>query len=61
MSIKLISLIDKARPRRALFTTFTFSISWFEAIIVPALRRWGCEQIDVLVDARYARRSTDEA
>lgn len=61
MSVKLISLIDKARPRRALFTTFTFSISWFEAIIVPALRRWGCEQIDVLVDARYARRSTDEA
>ncbi|MGA4196587.1 hypothetical protein ACI2VG_05820 [Ralstonia nicotianae] len=61
MSTKLISLIDKARPRRALFTTFTFSISWFEAIIVPVLRRWNCEQIDVLVDARYARRSTDEA
>lgn len=61
MPVKLISLIDKARPRRALFTTFTFSISWFEAILVPALRRTGCEQIDVLVDARYARRSTDEA
>ncbi|WP_321910229.1 phospholipase D-like domain-containing protein [Paraburkholderia sp. J11-2] len=61
MSVKLISLIDKARPRRALFTTFTFSISWFEAILIPALRRAGCEQIDVLVDARYARRSTDEA
>ncbi len=61
MAVKLVSLIARARPRRALFTTFTFSISWFETIIVPALRGCKCEQIDVLVDARYARRSTDEA
>lgn len=50
-----------ARPRRALFTTFTFSLSWFEALILPALRQSNCEQIDVLVDARHASKSTDEA
>jgi hypothetical protein len=61
MAVKLKQLIATAHPRRALFTTFTFSISWFEAIVIPALRDSGCEQIDVLVDARYARRSTDEA
>lgn len=61
MQKKLISLIRDAKPRRALFTTFTFSLSWFEALIVPVLRANGCEQIDVLIDAREACKSTDEA
>jgi hypothetical protein len=61
MSNTLISLIKMARPRRALFTTFTFSLSWFEALILPTLRQSNCEQIDVLVDARQACKSTDEA
>lgn len=61
MSNTLISLIKIARPRRALFTTFTFSLSWFEALILPTLRQSNCEQIDVLVDARQACKSTDEA
>lgn len=57
----LVSVIKMARPRRAIFTTFTFSLSWFEALILPALRQFNCEQIDVLVDARQACKSTDEA
>ncbi len=61
MSNTLISVIKMARPRRALFTTFTFSLSWFEALVLPALRQCNCEQIDVLVDARQACKSTDEA
>lgn len=61
MSNTLVSVIKMARPRRALFTTFTFSLSWFEALVLPALRESHCEQIDVLVDARQACKSTDEA
>ena len=61
MSNTLVSVIKMARPRRALLTTFTFSLSWFEALILPALRQGNCEQIDVLVDARQACKSTDEA
>lgn len=61
MQKSLLSLIRDARPRRALFTTYTFSLSWFETFILPALRKCGCEQIDVLVDSREERKSTDEA
>lgn len=61
MQTKLISLIRQAQPSRALFTTFTFSIAWFEAIVVPTLRTCGCKQIDVLVDAREACKSTEDA
>jgi len=61
MQKTLLSLIHEAKPRRALFTTYTFSISWFETFALPALRNLGCEQIDVLVDAREACKSTEEA
>ncbi|AUT67043.1 hypothetical protein [Paraburkholderia hospita] len=61
MQKSLLSLINEAKPRRVLFTTYTFSISWFEAFILPALRNCGCEQIDVLVDASEACNSTKEA
>lgn len=61
MQTKLIYLIHKARPKRALFTSFAFSIAWFESVVLPALRAVGCEQIDLLVDARDASVSTEEA
>ncbi|MFL9977346.1 phospholipase D-like domain-containing protein [Paraburkholderia graminis] len=61
MQKTLLSLINEARPRRALFTTYTFSVSWFETFVLPALRNVGCEQIDVLVDATEACKSTEEA
>lgn len=52
MSNTLISIVEMARPRRALFTTFTFSLSWFEALVLPALRPSALQQIDVLVNAQ---------
>jgi len=61
MQRTLLSLIQEAKPRRALFTSYTFSIFWFETFLLPALRNCGCEQIDVLVDAREAQKSTEEA
>lgn len=61
MQRDLLSLIREGRPRRVLFTTYTFSISWFETFILPALRKCGCHQIDVLVHSREERKSTDEA
>ena len=61
MQKTLLSLIQQAKPRRALFTTYTFSIFWFETFVLPTLRNCGCEQIDVLVDAREACKSTGEA
>ncbi|MFS2106130.1 hypothetical protein [Ralstonia sp. Ralssp135] len=61
MQTTLLSLVHAAKPRRALFTTYTFSIFWFETFALPALRNAGCKQIDVLVDEREARKSCEEA
>jgi len=61
MQTTLSSLIHAAKPRRALFTTYTFSVFWFETFALPALRNAGCKQIDVLVDAREACKSTEES
>ncbi|MBD8722141.1 hypothetical protein IFT43_02035 [Oxalobacteraceae sp. CFBP 13708] len=61
MQTSLVSLIQKHRPRRALLTSYAFSVSWFETFALPALTRHGCEQIDVLVDYRKANQSTQEA
>lgn len=61
MQKTLLSLIQEAKPRRALFTTYTFSVFWFETFVLPTLRNCGCEQIDVLIDACEAQRSTEEA
>lgn len=61
MQTSLVSLIQKHRPRRALLTSYTFSVSWFETFALPALTRYGCEHIDVLVDYRKANQSTQEA
>lgn len=61
MQTSLVSLIQQHRPRRALLTSYTFSVSWFETFALPALMRNGCEQIDLLIDCRRANDSTQEA
>lgn len=61
MQTSLLSLIRKNQPRRALLTSYTLSVSWFETFALPALRRYGCEQVDLLVDYRKANESTQEA
>jgi hypothetical protein len=57
---RLLSLLDQVKPRRALFTTFTFSPNWFESYAAPLLKLLKCERIEVLADARYASESTEE-
>lgn len=60
MQTSLVSLIQQHRPRRALLTSYTLSVSWFETFALPALMRNGCEQIDLLIDCRRANDSTQE-
>ncbi|MDR5743955.1 hypothetical protein QCE73_12415 [Caballeronia sp. LZ029] len=60
MQTRLQAIIDEARPRRAMFTTFTFSANWFESFCLPLLRVSGCHKVDLLVDSREACKSTDE-
>lgn len=47
----LLDLIRFVRPKAALFTTYTFSVSHFDAVFLPVLRSVGCQEIAVLVDA----------
>ena len=54
MSARLTDLLRTVKPERALFTTFTLSLSWFEAFCLPILKLEGCEQIDLFVDSREA-------
>jgi len=56
----LLDLIREVRPQAALFTTYTFSVSYFDAVFVPVLRSVGCQDIVVLVDADQAALSTEE-
>ncbi|MBR8145912.1 hypothetical protein KDW46_26510 [Burkholderia vietnamiensis] len=60
MQTRLQAIIDEARPRRAMFTTFTFSANWFESFCLPLLRVSGCQKVELLVDSREACKSTDE-
>lgn len=45
------SLIQNGKWRRALFTSFTLSLTYFESYLLPHLRKSGCEAIDIYVDA----------
>ncbi len=57
----LIALLKEVRPKRALFTTFTFNLPFFDAAVLPAVSRGdGCE-VSVLVDARQLAGSTTGA
>lgn len=57
----LYEVLQGVRPRRALFTSYTFSSVWFEAGPYPLLSREECEQITVMLDAREARQSVDNS
>jgi len=54
MPVRLTDVLKAAKPERALFTTFTLSLNWFEAFCLPILKLEGCEQIDLFVDSREA-------
>lgn len=57
----LLDLIREVQPKAALFTTYTFSVSYFDAVFVPVLRSVGCHDIAVLVDADQAALSAEES
>ena len=57
----LLDLIRLVRPKAALFTTYTFSVSHFDAVFLPVLRSVGCQDIAVLVDADEAAGSVEES
>ena len=56
----LVELIKSSKPRAALFTTYTLSLSFFETVILPVLRQVGCQDIAILVDANEAVTSLAE-
>lgn len=60
MKPRLTDLLKAVKPERALFTTFTLSLSWFEAFCLPVLKLGACEQIDLLVDSREANKLNEE-
>jgi hypothetical protein len=57
----LVQLIREVKPRTVLFTTYTLSLSFFEAMLLPLLRQVGCQNTAVLVDAQEAVKSLAEA
>ncbi|WP_137173222.1 hypothetical protein [Massilia sp. HP4] len=57
----LYELLNTLRPRRAFFSSYTFSADWFEAVVYPLLKHQECEQVTVMLDAREARSSVDNS
>jgi hypothetical protein len=57
----LVSLIKSVKPKAALFTTFTVSLSFVDAVLLPVLRQVGCRDIFILVDSAQAELSLEEA
>ncbi|MBC9968727.1 hypothetical protein PQH03_04920 [Ralstonia insidiosa] len=55
----LYDILKEVAPKRALFTSYTYSSVWFEAAPYPLLHKGDCEQITVMLDAREARQSVD--
>lgn len=54
-------IIGAAHWDTALFTTYSLSLSFFEAVPLHALRRSGCRSVSILADAEGYRSSLSEA
>lgn len=59
-TLSLFDLIESRRWRRALFTSFTLSLTYLESYLLPRLRAQGCGSIDIFVDALGYRDSLIE-
>lgn len=55
--LSIVGLISERKWKRALFTTYTLSLSYFETEILPALRGAGCTDIWLIADAEGYRSS----
>lgn len=56
----IVEIIGSGRWRRAVFTSFTLSLTYFECYILPRLRAQGCSTIDIYVDVLGYRDSLVE-
>lgn len=56
----ILEIIESRRWKRALFTSFTLSLTYFESYVLPRLRKQGCRNIDIYVDALGHRDSLME-
>jgi hypothetical protein len=61
MTLKLSELIREVKPRAALLTTHTLSLSFFEAAVLSEFKKIGCHDIVLLVDEQEANKSFAEA
>lgn len=55
------NLIEKGRWERVLFTTYSLSLTYFEAYLLPKFWQAGCQQITILADTEGYRASMMEA
>src|SRR5262245_55478464 len=60
MAESLLQVLDGQRWQKALFTTYTLSLTFFESIILRALRAAECDDTWVIVDADGYRSSLME-
>jgi hypothetical protein len=56
----LVQLCGLAPWRKVLFTTYTISLSFFEAFILPCLEKVGCADVLILVDQSFYLESLSE-
>ena len=56
----LLDVINASRWQKALFTTYALSLSFFESIILRALRQVGCQQTWIIADINGYRSSLIE-
>ena len=59
-SPSILDLLETRRWKRAVFTSFTLSLTYFESYMLPRLRARGCASIDIYVDALGYRDSLME-
>jgi hypothetical protein len=61
MKSKLSHIIRELKPKAALLTTYTLSLSFFESAILSEFKKVGCQDVVLLVDAQESQKSLSEA
>jgi hypothetical protein len=56
----LLDVIESARWQKVLFTTYALSLSFFESIVLRALRQGGCQQTWIIADVNGYKNSLIE-
>lgn len=61
MQNSLSEILKQTKPRAALLTTYTLSLSYFEAAILPVLKQRGCRDTILLVDEQESLCALNES